>query len=94
MKKIINKGLNEYGVKMMNERYEGNRKLYPKEGFTFRVGDRIGKVSKTLLRTKQLDTNPNSITMGYYYVESCTHGSVIIPLEWLNYEIQVFEMVK
>ena len=94
MKKIINKGLNEYGVQMMNERYEGNRKLYPKEGFTFRVGDRIGKVSKTLLRTKQLDTNPNSITMGYYYVESCTHGSVIIPLEWLNYEIQVFEMVK
>lgn len=94
MKKIINKGLNEYGVQMMNERYEGNRKLYPKEGFKFRVGDRIGKVSKTLLRTKQLDTNPNSITMGYYYVESCTHGSVIIPLEWLNYEIQVFEMVK
>jgi hypothetical protein len=94
MKKIINKGLNEFGVQMMNERYEGNRKLYPKEGFTFRVGDRIGKVSKTLLRTKQLDTNPNSITMGYYYVESCTHGSVIIPLEWLNYEIQVFEMVK
>jgi hypothetical protein len=94
MKKIINKGLNEYGVKMMNERYEGNRKLYPKEGFTFKLGDRIGKVSKTLLRTKQLDTNPNSITMGYYYVESCTHGSVIIPLEWLNYEIQVFEMVK
>jgi hypothetical protein len=94
MKKIINKGLNEFGVKMMNERYEGNRKLYPKEGFTFKLGDRIGKVSKTLLRTKQLDTNPNSITMGYYYVESCTHGSVIIPLEWLNYEIQVFEMVK
>jgi hypothetical protein len=94
MKKIINKGLNEFGVQMMNERYEGNRKLYPKDDFTFRVGDRIGKVSKTLLRTKQLDTNPNSITMGYYYVESCTHGSVIIPLEWLNYEIQVFEMVK
>jgi hypothetical protein len=45
MKKIINKGLNEYGVKMMNERYEGNRKLYPKEGFTFKLGDRIGKVS-------------------------------------------------
>lgn len=94
MKKIINKGLNEYGVQMMNERYEGNRKLYPKGDFTFKVGDRIGKTSKTLLRTKQLDTNPNSITMGYYYVESCTHGSVIIPLEWLNYEIQVFEMVK
>ena len=94
MKKIINKGLNQFGVQMMNERYEGNRKLYPEDDFTFKLGDRIGKVSKTLLRTKQLDTNPNSITMGYYYVESCTHGSVIIPLEWLNYEIQVFEMVK
>jgi hypothetical protein len=94
MKKIINKGLNQFGVQMMNERYEGNRQQSEHFNRTFKLGDRIGKVSKTLLRTKQLDTNPNSITMGYYNVTSCTHGDVSIPLEWLNYEIQVFEMVK
>jgi hypothetical protein len=85
MKKIKNKGLNEYGVEMMNKIFEQNRIKFG--GFLFKVGQKIGKSSKTLVRTKQLDEDPDSITMGFYGTRSCTEGWVLIPLNWLNYEI-------
>jgi DNA polymerase III alpha subunit (gram-positive type) len=85
MKKIKNKGLNEYGVEMMNKLFEQNRIEFG--GFVFKVGQKIGKSSKTLVRTKQLDENPDSMTMGFYHTHSCTEGPVLIPLKWLNYEI-------
>ena len=86
MKKIKNKGLNEYGVEMMNKLFEQNMIEFGGD-WTFKVGQKIGKSSKTLVRTKQLDEDPDSMTMGFYEIHSCTEGPVLIPLKWLNYEI-------
>jgi hypothetical protein len=86
MKKIVNKGLNELGAQMMNKLFEQNKIEYGGE-WKFYVGQKIGKSSKTLVRTKQLDEDPDSMTMGFYGTHSCTEGPVLIPLNWLNYEI-------
>lgn len=86
MKKVINKGLNEFGAQMMTKLFEQNKIEFGGD-WTFKIGQKIGKSSKTLTRTKQLDTDPNSITMGFYGIHSCTEGPVLIPLSWLNYEI-------
>jgi hypothetical protein len=91
MKKIINKGLNELGAKEMTRLFEQN-KIEFGGNWEFGIGKKIGKSSKILIRTKQLDTDPNSITMGFYGTHSCTAGPVLIPLSWLNYE--VIEYIK
>ena len=88
MVKIINKGLNELGAKEMMRLFEGNAKKYPNENcWNFKVGDRIGKTSKT-----QQKFNPNT-TMGFYGIHSCTDGPVLIPLSWLNYELKEYKEI-
>jgi hypothetical protein len=83
MYKIINKGLNEKGVKEMNKHFESNRLKYPEENFPeYVVGMRIGNSSKLQKRLKT-DT-----TMGFYGIRSVEFGWVQIPLEWLNYEVK------
>lgn len=82
MIKIINRGLNEKGVKQINDLFEGNRVKYPEENFTFKVGMRVGKSSKILMKF-----NPNT-TMGFVGIRSVEHGWVQIPLNWLNYELK------
>jgi hypothetical protein len=87
MVKIINKGLNELGAKEMTKLFEGNAKEYPQHNWTFKVGMRIGKVSKV-----QQKFNPNT-TMGFYGIDSCTDGPVQIPLNWLNYELKEYKEI-
>jgi hypothetical protein len=87
MVKIINKGLNELGAKEMTKLFEVNAKEFPESDWIFRVGDRIGKTSKT-----QQKFNPNT-TMGFYGTHSCTEGPVQIPLIWLKYELKEFKEI-
>ena len=62
-------------------------KEFPEDDWTFKVGDKIGKSSKT-----QQKFNPNT-TMGFYGIHSCSEGPVQIPLSWLNYELKEFKEI-
>ena len=86
MVKIKNKGLNELGVKEMNRLFEQNVKEH---GWTliFKVGYKIGRSSKI-----QQKFNPDT-TMGFYGTHSATDGPVIIPLNWLNYELKEYKEI-
>lgn len=78
MVKIINKGLNESGVKEMT-------KLFRRK---FEVGDFAGSTSKT-----QQKFNPNT-TMGTYFCKTRYNDVISIPLNWLHYELIEYKIIK
>ncbi len=78
MVKIINKGLNESGVKEMT-------KLFRRK---FKVGDFAGSTSKT-----QQKFNPNT-TMGTYFCKTRNNDVISIPLNWLHYELIEYKIIK
>jgi hypothetical protein len=78
MIKIINKGLNEEGVKQMT-------KLFRRK---FKVNQFAGITSKT-----QQKFNPNT-TMGTYFCKTPKNDVISIPLNWLHYELIEYKIVK
>ena len=78
MIKIINKGLNEEGVKQMT-------KLFRRK---FKVNQFAGTISKT-----QQKFNPNT-TMGTYFCKTPKNDVISIPLNWLHYELIEYKIVK
>jgi hypothetical protein len=78
MIKIINKGLNEEGVKQMT-------KLFRRK---FKVNQFAGITSKT-----QQKFNPNT-TMGAYFCKTSKNDVILIPLNWLHYELIEYKIVK
>jgi hypothetical protein len=78
MIKIINKGLNEEGVKQMT-------KLFKRK---FEINHFAGVTSKT-----QQKFNPNT-TMGTYFCKTRNNDVISIPLNWLHYELIEYKIVK
>ena len=78
MIKIINKGLNEEGVKQMT-------KLFRRK---FEINQFAGSASKT-----QQKFNPNT-TMGTYFCKTPKNDVISIPLNWLHYELIEYKIVK
>ena len=78
MIRIINKGLNEEGVKQMT-------KLFRRK---FKVNQFAGVTSKT-----QQKFNPNT-TMGTYFCKTPKNDVISIPLNWLHYELIEYKIVK
>jgi len=78
MIKIINRGLNEEGVKQMT-------KLFRRK---FKVNQFAGVTSKT-----QQKFNPNT-TMGTYFCKTPKNDVISIPLNWLHYELIEYKIVK